>query len=147
MAKRRTKHCKYPSKYAPDTWLNIAQYLAEEMCERLAKRHEVTLTTRFWERQPWAETFRVQLYFANSLRKVFSETALLNGIHRSEVKHVYSLGAKHILNTIFKQEENKLRMKDLEPEIAIEEEWQPIDINEKPRQVFTTNKSARGLDG
>lgn len=148
MAKRRTKHCKYQSKYAPDTWLNVAQYLAEIMCERLAKHHEVTLTTRFWENDPWCKTFRTQLYFAQSLLKVFSERALLNGINRPEVRHIYSLGAKKVLNKVFQHEETKLKItQEIINDFDTGTEWAPLDVNEKPRQVFTTNKSVRNLDG
>lgn len=138
MASRRTKNYKYPSKYAPKTWFNFSEHIAEIMCERLAVKHSCKLTTAFWEKEPWKKTFNQQIGFAIGLQKLYNQQAILNAIKM--VPHVHSLGFRD-LDRFIKREELKLKTKQ---EGSIVEVGNTL---EKPREQFTSNKSLRDLDG
>lgn len=74
-------------------WIGDAQYLAEEMCRRKARKDGVELPLRFWDGPPWKQFFLMQLRFANELLKRHSVDAILFGLRHPKGKTAFSLRA------------------------------------------------------
>jgi hypothetical protein len=141
MAKKPTKYCTYPSKYAPGTWITFAQYVAEQMVERAAAKHSIKLPLKFWEDKRWASQFKYQMFLANKLKTIYSKEAIVNALKAPEMKDVYSLNAHWIIDKIIQREEMLLQNK---PNQIITYEVAQTEI--KPREPFKQRKSIRGLD-
>lgn len=75
-------------------WVGDAQYLAEGMCRRLARKEKRELPLRFWDGADWKKFFLMQLRIANGLLKVHSVDAILFGLRHPKGKNAYSLNAK-----------------------------------------------------
>ena len=137
-----TDKCKYKSRYT-DKDITIAQYLAEKMCERQAKKKKSELPWQFWNTTEWKRSFFLQLRAANGLLKTYKEEAITKAL--TLTPYVYSLNAP-VLDSVIKTQEEKLERQVIkEPEIAPPP--QCIIKDEKPRPSFSqTNSMSSKLD-
>jgi hypothetical protein len=128
----------YPSSYT-DRKISASQYLAERMCERIAKKEgKGDLPYKFWNVPVYKKFFLYQVNIANALLKLYSIEAILAALKKLPM--VYSLNAEFIDNTI--KREQKIIDKQ-QAELANKTiEDKNINTTEKPRQAFTEKKSA-----
>jgi hypothetical protein len=124
----------YTSKYT-DRKLTAAQKIAEVICEKQATKRAEQLIYRFWNSPKWEKEFKTQLFFANSLLKLYSLQAILAGLKDKRAYGVYSLGAAFILDEIFKEEQAKLDKAEAEFKDAPAPEEKQV-VMEKPRPKF-----------
>jgi hypothetical protein len=91
VAKEETDKSRYPS--LGGGFVTGAQYLAERMCERLARKNKKPLPPKFWNAPEWKRTFLLQLRHAHSLLKVYRVEAVVRALNTPDGKGAYSLGA------------------------------------------------------
>ena len=119
---------KYPSRHKPGTYVTVAQWLGELMCERKALSETKELPRAFWLKihddkdlnQHWSKYLKTQTQHAYKLLKEFDEKQIVEAI-KSNSK-LYSLLPKWVkeyirtfkVKTIIKHEvapEEKLQIK------------------------------------
>lgn len=127
---------KYHSKYT-DKLITSAQYLAEIMCERLAKKEKKELCLQFWNTDYWILPFKNQLRFANQLLKIYSCEAIINALNTFQGKRIYSLTAKW-LDPIIKDEQLKI---DNKPKTKTEATYEIKEEFSITRTPFKKGKS------
>jgi len=128
------KKAVYTSKYT-DRKLTAAQKIAEVICEKQALKKAEPLFFRFWNSPKWEKEFKTQLFFANSLLKLYSPQAILTGLKDKRAYSVHSLGASFILDEIFKEEQEKLDKAEEAFKKAPPPEEKKVVV-EKPRPKF-----------
>lgn len=74
-------------------WITASQFLAESMCDRIARKDGIRLTHRFWDVGEWKQNFLVQLRAAASLLKKYPMKAIINALRTPQGKKVFSLNA------------------------------------------------------
>lgn len=104
MAKSRSESSKYESRYGGGH-ITAAQYLAELMCERIAKKNKKELVPHFWKTSLWKQTFCSQLLAANALLKLYEIKAITLAL--KENLHALSLRTK-FLDPIIKDKQERL---------------------------------------
>jgi hypothetical protein len=92
MAKQRSENSKYESRHGGG-WITPAQFLAELMCERFAKKNGQDLPPKFWYKNPWKKEFFKQLSIANKLLERYDPAIVSKALRSSEGKKIFSLGA------------------------------------------------------
>ena len=97
---------KFKSRYT-DKLVGSAQYLAEIMIERQAKKQGLNLPNNFWNKDEWKRNYMIQLRLAYSLLKLYCVEAILIALKTPQGKKIYSLGAKW-LDSLYKIEQNKI---------------------------------------
>lgn len=135
---------KLKSRYTT-TPINEAQYIAEILCERQAKRNKEDLPFQFWNLDKYKRDFLLQLRFANILIKTYSFEAICSALKTPQGLRIYSLGAKWF-DPIIRTEQEKIDRK-----IEVREErsekvdnFQTDDIvvhTSGMRPAFKTSKS------
>lgn len=95
---------KYPSKYSNGKSVGPAQYIAEFICERIAKRNKLDLHYRFWVNEEWEKVYKGQLTAAYKLLKQYEPKAVLNALNSKEGSKIYSLRAPHLPAMIDKEQ-------------------------------------------
>jgi hypothetical protein len=138
MAKEQNKFAKYPSKYAQDTWVSAAQYIAEIMCERRGQSLNRDLPNHFWNLPEWKQFYFYQLSLARKLLEEFDPKAVIGTLLQPEFKFVYSLKLKKLRPAIV--EANKIiRESFLVPkkpeEKAVDNAMHKRDIFKKPNTI------------
>jgi len=157
MAEERSEKCRWKSRFAVDTWISSSQYLAENMCDRQARKKKTTLPFKFWDKEispTWHREFLMQLRHANSLLKLYSVEAIVAALRSPKGKNVFSLGAKW-LDPIIQEEQRRFDVAQEKQAVRLaKEETQPVvasNIPEAPRPSFTNHQSIlsklRDLDG
>jgi hypothetical protein len=133
---------KFNSKYTDDDKeITPAQYLAELVCERIAKKDGKTLPVKFWNTDRWKKIFLQQLLAANTLLKVYHPIAIIRALRTQKTS--YSLRAKWLLDTIEKEQKNLLvEQKQLDNLKKYHEDLVTEIKNNKPREAFTQHKSS-----
>jgi sulfur relay (sulfurtransferase) DsrC/TusE family protein len=130
---------KFKSRYTTtDKDITPAQFLAEKICERIARKNKTVLTDQFWNQTKWKRTFLYQVQIANSLLKIYSWQAILSALKKNP--GVYSLNAKFLDPHI------KCEQEILDREVIKPKEVQPLELADptaKPRPSFTEQKSTR----
>lgn len=111
MAQRLTVNSKYESRYGGG-WVTAAQFLAEVMCERTAKKDKLEITPKFWNTVRWAGVFLKQLAHANKLLSIYDPSVVSAALRTREGKNIYSLGAPWLIN-ILKIEKNNVKKIEL----------------------------------
>ncbi len=133
----RSDDTRYESRFGGG-WLNANQYLAEGMCDRIARKDGRSLPLRFWETKEWKEVFGYQLLLSSRLLKRFSAQVIIRALRKE--KRCWSLKAPFLLKTIQREHElwkqEKLRLAAAEPPPL------PPPVIEKPRPGFVFEKSA-----
>lgn len=83
----------YPSKYT-DRKVTDAQYLCDEIIERIARKEKKTLPYKYWNLPEWNKIYRRQIGEANKLLKQASCVAIMNFLRSKNGKYIFSLGLK-----------------------------------------------------
>ena len=108
---------KYTSKYT-DKQITASQFLAEAICEKIARKEKRDLFNKFWNNSYWAKEFKKQVILASRLLKTYSVKSILYALNHRRSYKVYSLGAKYILEPLMKEQEKKSNLK-IEPKITV----------------------------
>jgi hypothetical protein len=95
---------KYPSKYSNGKTVSAAQYIAEIVCERIAKKQNRDLHYRFWVNEEWAKEYKGQLAASYKLLKQYDAKAIINALQTSGGRKIYSLRAPHLSAMIDKEQ-------------------------------------------
>lgn len=107
MAANRSDKACFQSRFGGG-WLTSSQYLAEGMCDRMARKEKTSLPAQFWVTSDlWKRHFLTQIRFANALLKLYGIEAILKGLRHPKGKTVYSLGARW-LDPLIKEEQRKI---------------------------------------
>lgn len=131
---------RYKSRYT-DKLVTIPQYLAEQMCERIARKNKEELVYQFWNTTKWKRTFLYQLQIANGLLKIYSSEAIINVLKNNPT--AFSLNAK-FLDPLFAAEQERLdRLEKAEEKIEIPP-TPVVDTTQKVRPTFQEGKSTLG---
>ena len=130
---------KFKSKYT-DKQITPAQFLAEKICERLARKDKIALSDQFWNQARWRRTFLYQVQIANGLLKIYSWQAVLRALNKNP--GIYSLNAK-FLDPLIKTEEESLQREERARQEHKQEEIKTADPTSKPRPSFTENTSIK----
>jgi hypothetical protein len=85
---------KYESKYGAEGLITAAQFLAEEICQRIAKKENKVLGYRFWQKPEWKKIFQRQIVAANALLKEKDCLQIMSFLRSSKGKWILSLGLK-----------------------------------------------------
>lgn len=93
---------KYPSKYSNGKEVSAAQYIAEMICERLAKKNKKDLHYRFWLSKEWEKEYKGQIAAANKLLKSYTFLEVVNALNSIYGLKIYSLRAPHLIDIIEK---------------------------------------------
>lgn len=150
MAKNRSEHSRYPSKYAPKGWVTPAQYIIELICEKKALSDGRALSVKFWDNPEWAKFFTAQLRMCHSLIKKYSDKAIIRALQDNRTKNTYSLRAPWLLPII--EEHHKIilsedkRLMNAKPTEAMVGAGQNTSIRVAPTRKNTLSK-LRDLDG
>lgn len=85
----------YDSKYTTNK-VTAAQYVAEQMCARSAKKQGKVLKAYFWNDKEWLNYFKYQRSLANKLLQLYGEDVIIQVISEPRFKNVYSLNLPSI---------------------------------------------------
>lgn len=149
MAKKQTKKSTFPSRYAIGKFVTPAQYLAEMMSERYARKQNKDLPLEFWNNEEWAKFFVEQITAANTLLKCFTMTAILNALQRKENKWVYSLRLKKLNKDIVEEEfaiQNRQKDRQSTQNLGMKEfdiAVRTTMVTSKPLKPFTSKKNIK----
>lgn len=123
----------YDSKHT-DKKITAAQYLAEQMCTRLAAKNGKVLSNRFWFEKKWKNYFNYQCLLANKLIKLYNETSVIQAISDRSVRNVYSLA----LPTIGTLAEKYFKVSDrsVEKETLVKQEVETTQRKEKAKKTL-----------
>ena len=134
---------KYPSRYSEQR-ITAAQYLAELMCERQARKNSEELTKQFWNLPHWKKPFKSQLFAANGLLKLYPEVVLVRAICSKQAENIYSLRSP-ILNDIIKRFHHKFK---LEQKNVSESDIEIVrkSVTDKPRKYQSRDTTLGKLD-
>lgn len=128
MSKNKTEKSKWESRYGGG-FVTPAQYIAEVICERLAKKDRLVLSEKFWNKEPWKTRFLLQIRTIHSLLNVYDASAIIAVLSKDKFKHVYSLRYKP-LQEAFDLEIQQRKIK----EQALKEQLSKIET--KPPEIF-----------
>ena len=112
MAKERSDNSKYQSRHGGG-WITPAQFLAELMCERFAKKNGQDIPPKFWYKDPWKKEFFKQLSIANRLLEKYDPAIVSKALRSPEGKKIFSLGAPW-LKKLIDYEEYKFKEVNIE---------------------------------
>ena len=129
---------KFPSRYSSGSFVTAAQYIAELMCEKQARRKKLDLPQKFWQIDYWKKPYKIQLIAAQGLLKIYDVKAILNALKAKDGSNIYSLHAPH-LDDIIKREQASLDRKPAAPEKEITRK----STTERPRD-HVVKKTALG---
>jgi len=84
LAKQETDKSKYKTRYAVDTYVTAAQYIAELILESCAVNEKTILPFKFWNTKKWHQLFIYQCMLANKLLKQYTATQLIDAIRKTK---------------------------------------------------------------
>lgn len=108
MVDRITEKSKYKSPTTGE-YCTAAQYIAELLTIREAKKNGIDVRYKFWNHKPWSNKYRYNVTEAYKLLKKYSPKAIIKGIDL--ISWAYSLKTKKLLEAI-KIEDEKLLQAD-----------------------------------
>lgn len=122
-----------------------AQYLAEIMCIRMARKNKETLPVKFWNTPKWKMPYKQQIIAANALLKIYEPEHIIAAVNRKDCQWIYSLRFPGLNQKIL---EEKDRIEKLNTNLSKVEniEYEPQLINEKPMEPFSKKNKLRNLD-
>jgi len=139
----------YKSKYCHEgKEVSAAQYLAELMCERVARQKNVELPDRFWQADKWNTIFRRHITQCLRLLKLFSEESVVKAFHDDRTKDFISFG-NPLFKSIIRQYEKEREAKLKQPLEKTVIETEGGSIQRKPfgkKSIITTLKEIE-IDG
>lgn len=87
-------------------YVTVAQFLAEGMCARMARKQGKDLPDRFWNLPAWKRIWLNQQRLADALLKLYDARAIIAALKR--VKWVCSLGNTMTLDPLLREEQDRL---------------------------------------
>ena len=121
-------------------YVSDAEYLAELMVDRQARRIGRHLPDHYWNVQPWKSEWAMQVRFAKKLLSVYPKEAISRALRSKRGKEAYGLQAPFLVK-LFQEEERALR---LTQELANADPVKPLVVATKveaPRPAFVPEKS------
>lgn len=141
MSKKITERSKYPSKYAVETWISPSQYIAELICESIARSRGEVLIPYFWMKSKfWRNTFVRQCGLASKLLKNYPALVIISSI--AACKNLTSL-ASPIFKQILAKNVKKINQQNLENVVDKQTMNEEVDSNLRPS---LTKQSLLDLD-
>ena len=129
--------------YVSGAPITAAQYLAEGICMRVARKEGKELHPGYWDKPRWKRTFLHQVRLANGLLQLYDAKAIIAGLKRA--KHVLSLGLKMVLDPLFQEEQEKLdKQKEALENAPVPEPTPPPATPTKPREAYSPEQSLLG---
>jgi len=133
---------KMTSKYT-DRKISPAQYLAERICERIAKKEKKTLAHKFWNTDYWKPIFMMQVVKANELLDYYNFAEIVKALAKPRASYIYSLGAKAQLGPFLEEARKELALSEnVDIVIEVDEE----SISQQPQKTFKKNNLIGELD-
>jgi hypothetical protein len=118
---------------------SFQQYIVEMMCIRNAKTKNEKLEPGFWNKDSWRKFYKLQIIKANSLKKAFSEQAILSALNSKKGEKIWSLYWRDLPELIIVEEERleslKTRFDSVKEEIVTKEDIKHISNLEKTKQI------------
>ena len=118
---KQTDLCRFPSKYAPNTYVTAQQYILELICERQANFNKKSLSVYFWRDKEWANIYKRWLRQVHKLSKQYSAKAILAALQDDKAKYKWSLNTPFMKDLIeihhkriLEQEKNRGDMTPIE---------------------------------
>jgi hypothetical protein len=135
---------KFPSKYSNGKNVSAAQYIAEIVCERVAKKQNKDLHYRFWVNDEWAKEYKGQLAASYKLLKQYDAKAIINALQTPSGRKIYSLRAPHLSAMIDKEQ----KILDSQPELQVKKIDRHL-LNKGKTEVKPSNilDKLRDIDG
>lgn len=119
--------------------LTAEEYIAELVCENIAKRNRISLPNSYWSRPEWKEHFSKQRLLATGLLKLYPERAVISALKNPLAKNITTLGLQSVLDPVIKAEEAKLNHIQ---EISQLKKIQTVPTKqEPPRKPFGVSQS------
>ena len=140
MPEERSDKSRFESRFGGG-FIAPAQYLAESMVDRIARKNKQILPHFFWKEKQWLKQFKLQLMFANKLLKLYSVESIIKVLRTPNGKKIYSLGAKWIYEEIEKENDKLVKQKEnLLKEV--ENKQEEVVIKKEDRPLFVAKKSS-----
>lgn len=136
MAKNKTPKC-YLQSIFDGGFIAEGQFLAERMCLRHAKIHNVYLEPRFWQSQKYKAMFKRQVTAACKLLKVYPFIVIWDTLNDKRCRKIETLGGMFMLEPVLK---DKLAIYEKQQEKI--EETEKSSIDGKPRQPLSVGKKS-----
>lgn len=136
---KQSDKSKYPSRYAPDTFITAQQYAIEIICERLARYNKQDLCVYFWKTKDWASTYKRWLRVVHKVSKEYSAEAIIRALKDKRAGMRWSIHSDFMLNLIKEHQELIIQEKN---RIA---ESKPIQIDEHSGDTFREHKIDKRL--
>lgn len=129
--------------------ISPVQWLAESMCDRLARRDKVTLPHHFWNLPRWEKQFVLQTVHAAKLLKSYPIEFILAALRTTQGKTIYSLGFRSKLIPLIEEEKRKddliKQMAQITKEDYVsQEDVKELASNEVGRPGFIPKKTLIG---
>lgn len=109
MPKNQTEKSRYPSKYSPDKFVTVAQYITECICE---KKADGDLPAQFWNLPEWNKFYRSQIASANALVKKYGAKPVIEALKDKRCYKTYSLRAPWFVNIVKEYFTKSKKLKD-----------------------------------
>ncbi len=116
----------YKSKYNADKNISKAQWLTEQICERIAAKEKKTLLPKFWNDPKWNKIFRRQISAANTLLAKHDIVDIMAALKHPKGKWITSLGAYKQINSLI---ENVIKIKKSSEEELVDHDMGGNDYN------------------
>ena len=137
MAKNQSEASPFKSRFSgpEENWLTPAQYLAENMVARQAKKDGTDLPIKFWEIERWKRIFLLQVRHATSLLKLYDINAIIKALRSKRGKNIYSLGAKFI-DPLIRVEQERLDRHEEVIELKSQNDPKPVEPpSDEPKEL------------
>jgi hypothetical protein len=118
-SKNQTQKSRYKSRFSPETFVTIQQYILEIICSRKAFMEKREIGLYFWKNEEWANFYKRWLRSVHKLSKKYSPEAILHALEDPRGKFKWSLDTEFMKGLIaehqIKIDKEKDRIKDLVP--------------------------------
>lgn len=91
MAWKRSDKRKFQSRYS-DSYVTIAQYITEYLCELVAKSCNQDLPRDFWDIPEWGKFYKYQITLANRLLQDYHPRAMVRALRDRRLEKLSSFG-------------------------------------------------------
>jgi hypothetical protein len=124
-----------------------AQYIAEILITRRAKKEKKPLPHKFWNDDNWKKKFKVEMIAINSLLKIYDEMAVVKALESQKGKTIYSIRCPW-LDELIEEEQTKLQQTpEIQKDIPVKVETTEQKDMGKTFGKKTNISRLRDLDG
>jgi hypothetical protein len=95
-----TGKCQYSSPFSPGKYITAAQYLAELMCQRIARQESKELPDRFWNLPKWQAIIRKHYTHLGRLTRRFPVEAIIRAFNDKRSQRMISFGNRGFIPII-----------------------------------------------